>query len=554
MKRTNNLKKTLALILALVMSLSLSVSALAANVTLSIPDEGLALEAITDNVPSGVNYYYKVVSTDVKDYHPANFSLLVNATGSYTVQAYGGAVATQEGTTGQNYWLIIPSSSGESYVNITCGSEVSRIKLDVPSGGDAPTGTGIDAYLPAPGQFTNEGVTVGGWGDAYTKDTKLKGMVGEIASTGVSLGFFGGYVVFDMGKEGIKNDPSHPYGIDFIVYGNAFWNNSEPGCIQVSKDGTEWFDIAGSLYYNDATVRNASITYDNPNVAEDAGITKAGNNLGTMADVSYTLRDAAGTVISEPEDKVTTNLFHRHSWFPLNANYFESVDGRMDLAKVNNFSFVGEKPQDGVAGKLTMEGVLLRGIKATNDTASLGFGYCDVHPNNSGNINVAYNPYQTFTSSNDYNTKTSGTGGGDPIDLAWAVDKDGNPHNFTKDDVVRYVRIYTGTAAMNGAFGEISTEVCGIAAVTVATGSGEATSDLMLASQKTGVIPTVNGGSLEVEAGSYMIRSSESAVYLNGSKINATSVYTFTVESGKSYQIITQNGTESPYITVIIGK
>jgi hypothetical protein len=67
------------------------------------------------------------------------------------------------------------------------------------------------------------------------------------------------------------------------------------------------------------------------------------------------------------------------------------------------------------------------------------------------------------------------------------------------------------------------------------------------------LVGTVNGGSKTVAAGTYLIRSSESNVFVNGVKVVASSGYSFSVESGKTYQIITQNGTESPYITVIKG-
>ena len=51
-----------------------------------------------------------------------------------------------------------------------------------------------------------------------------------------------------------------------------------------------------------------------------------------------------------------------------------------------------------------------------------------------------------------------------------------------------------------------------------------------------------------------MIRSSEENVYVNETAVDASSGYQFTVESGKYYRIITQNGTEAPYVTVVKGK
>jgi len=70
----------------------------------------------------------------------------------------------------------------------------------------------------------------------------------------------------------------------------------------------------------------------------------------------------------------------------------------------------------------------------------------------------------------------------------------------------------------------------------------------------TALIPTTNGGYQEVDAGSYRIRSTEENVYLNETAVDASTPYQFTVESGKTYRIVTQSGTEAPYITVIKGK
>ena len=386
-------------------------------------------------------------------------------------------------------------------------------------------------------------MTTGGWGDAYDSN----GTVKATSSTGVSLGFFGGYAVYEF-ENPIADDPTHPYGADFIVYGNAFWNNSEAGCIQVSQgpgdDGNwEWYDIAGSMYYTKSTP-NASIKFTNPNPNEDKGITTAGAT-STLADVPYDLTVNGTTT----PGTVTKNTFHNHSWFPLNANYFAASGSRAAMAKVDEFSFVSRTlNSDSITDTLTFTGTLLNNYPGTGKTDQIGFGYCDVHPNKTLGGTIAYNPYQTFTSSSDYDTKVAGTSGGDPIDIAWAVNPDGTPANL---DSIRYVRIYTGMAQMNGIFGEISTEVCGVAACT-GTGAGVATSDLQIWGSTQ--IPTVHKGSQTVSNGTYYIISSEENVYVNGAKVTASPSYTLTVEAGKTYQIITQNGTESPYLTVIKGQ
>ena len=554
------MKKFTAILLAVVMLFALSVNALAdgttPTTTLTI---GNSLSVSVDYTIEGMYFDGTTLKNKATNgYYPFSFSLIVsdrslvdsitvsggsfhwayaeNADGSYVTDANGDYV---ESTT-TNYGVVVLPTTSASTVTVTSGSATKAIACAQPSGGTTAAGTELYAYLPAPAQFVNEGVTTGGWGDAYDSTGALK----KNAATGVSLGFFGGYAVYKFTTP-ISDDPSHPYGADFIVYGNAFWNNSEAGCIQVSKDGTTWYDIAGSMYYTKST-KGATITYTNPNPNEDKGITAAGAT-STLADVPYALT-VNGTTTS---GTVTKNTFHNHSWFPLNANYFVASGSRAAMAKVDEFSFVSRTlASNGVADTLTFTGTLLNNYPGTGKTAEIGFGYCDVHANRSLGSTTAYNPYLSFTDNSDYNTKTEGTGGGDPIDIAWAVEPDGTPAKDLTE--ISYVRIYTGMAQMNGIFGEISTEVCGVAACDAKTGTGTATSDLQIWGSTQ--IPTAHKDSQTVSAGTYYITSSEENVYVNGTKVTASSSYALTVEAGKTYQIITQSGTESPYLTVIKGQ
>ena len=553
------MKKFTAILLAVVMLFALSVSAFAATnsletdyaigdglgVSVDLDIEGMYFDGV-DILNTATNGYYpfsfsliasdrsKVASVTVSNGGSFHWAYAQNADGSYVTDEDGNYV---ESTT-TNYGVVVLPTTSASTVTVTGTGNIGSATFNCaqPNGGTTAAGAALYAYLPAPAQFVNEGVTTGGWGDAYDSN----GTVKATSSTGVSLGFFGGYAVYEF-ENPIADDPTHPYGADFIVYGNAFWNNSEAGCIQVSKDGATWYDIAGSMYYTKST-KGATITYTNPSTSEDAGITAAGTNLGTLAPVNYTLNGTAGTV--------TTNTFHNHSWFPLNANYFTASGSRAAMAKLDEFSFVSRTlASNGVTNTLTFTGTLLTNYPGTGKTDQIGFGYCDVHPNKTLGGTIAYNPYQTFTSSSDYDTKVAGTSGGDPIDIAWAVNPDGTPANL---DSIRYVRIYTGMAQMNGIFGEISTEVCGVAAST-GTGAGKATTDLVVR-RGTRTVTTTNNTAVPVTAGNnFKITSSEENVYLNGVKVTASAGYSFTVESGKTYQIITQSGTEAPYITVLVG-
>ena len=523
------------------------------GVSVDLDIEGMYFDGV-DILNTATNGYYpfsfsliasdrsKVASVTVSNGGSFHWAYAQNADGSYVTDEDGNYV---ESTT-TNYGVVVLPTTSASTVTVTGTGNIGSATFNCaqPSGGTTATGTALYAYLPAPAQFVNEGVTSGGWGDAYDST----GAVKANSTTGVSLGFFGGYAVYKF-ENPIADDPTHPYGADFIVYGNAFWNNSEAGCIQVSQGpddngNWEWYDIAGSMYYTKSTP-NASIKFTNPNPNEDKGITTAGAT-STLADVSYDLTVNGTTT----PGTVTKNTFHNHSWFPLNANYFAASGSRAAMAKVDEFSFVSRTlNSDSITDTLTFTGTLLNNYPGTGKTDQIGFGYCDVHPNKTLGGTIAYNPYQTFTSSSDYDTKVAGTSGGDPIDIAWAVKSNGTP---AKLGSIKYVRIYTGMAQMNGIFGEISTEVCGVAACT-GTGTGAAGKTLTIKKDLTSYKPE-SGWSKSLTPGAWTIKSSASNVYINGARVDASSGYSLTVESGKTYQIITQNGTESPIVAVVTGK
>lgn len=550
------MKKFTAILLAVVMVFALGASAFAADTTpVTTKAVDTTLSVTVDYTIEGLYFDGTTLkSSATNGYYPFNFSFIVSdrtAVGSITV-SNGGSFAwasdsedSETESTTTTYGLVTLPTTSASTVTVTSASgNTLTISCAQPNGGTTAAGTALYAYLPAPAQFVNEGVTTGGWGDAYDSN----GAVKATGSTGVSLGFFGGYAVYEF-ENPIADDPTHPYGADFIVYGNAFWNNSEAGCIQVSQGpddngNWEWYDIAGSMYYTKSTP-NASIKFTNPNPNEDKGITAAGAT-STLADVSYDLTVNGTTT----PGTVTKNTFHNHSWFPLNANYFAASGSRAAMAKVDEFSFVSRTlNSDSITDTLTFTGTLLNNYPGTGKTDQIGFGYCDVHPNKTLGGTIAYNPYQTFTSSSDYDTKVAGTSGGDPIDIAWAVKSNGTP---AKLGSIKYVRIYTGMAQMNGIFGEISTEVCGVAACT-GTGTGAAGKTLTIKKDLTSYKPE-SGWSKSLTPGAWTIKSSASNVYINGARVDASSGYSLTVESGKTYQIITQNGTESPIVAVVTGK
>lgn len=444
----------------------------------------------------------------------------INATASDTdkvcfVTYDSNGEATEEGSitgTGSTFATVKIKAAGSISVNGV------TVNFSAPASPTTPAGSApssVVSYLPI-GQYASGQ----GWGSAAGK---FAGKT-SLESTGVSLGALGGYIEFKF-DDGITDDPTNPYGVDFVVYGNAFNGNPEAGAVQVSENGTTWYELAGSKYYD------GGFSFDGNKAT---GGKYSNVYTGTLRDttVNYTKGSDIQVTLGGNGPKTFTTAT---AWWPTVDEYADSV---IAAAHQDNNVTVSR-----TANQLTFGGVTA--VQDSNTTAEYAFGYADVTPNGSpATYGDAVNPYTPYT---------SGKTGGDGFDLAWAVDiSTGLPVNVT-GKVFKYVRVYSAVLD-NATFGETSTEVCGIfTTANGGTGSGAATTDLVV---KKGNKPvaTSNMGYREVDAGSYKVTSSEENVYVNGVKVTADSGYTFTISAGGMYRIITQNGTESPYVTLLKGK
>lgn len=393
------------------------------------------------------------------------------------------------------------------------------------AGGDAPAY--VNGYLPL-GQYA----TGSGWGSVFTNYTNAAGAVADNAVTkitsgyaamGLSLGAPGGYIQFEFAGSGVENDPTNPYGIDFVVYGNPFVGNPEAASVMVSNNGVNWYELAGSRYYAEETIHNATLTYT---LKSDG--------------VYYSLNDGPQTLFKSAT-----------AWWPADSEGYEAVDGVDALFRGGTTVNKVERGTDDAGNPtITFEGLTL--VKDSDTTNDYLFGYADVRNAGSAKDGTACNPYATAPGSG-----TASMVGGDGFDLSWAVDEDGNP---VKLNYAKYVRIYTSAALdpnnltalpTPGIFGETSAEICGVF-VAKGSGSGAAETDLQVwgASE----VKTNDREYVTVAAGIYYIISAEENVFINGEKVTASPSYTLDVQAGKTYQIITQSGTEEPYITVIKGQ
>ena len=257
----------------------------------------------------------------------------------------------------------------------------------------------IYEFRQAPGQFTND-------------LTKTDILVGNAGNGLVSLGGFGGYIVF-----GFDHSVENITGADLGIYGNpligAGRDFSEPGIVCVMKDDNNnglpddtWYELAGSEYNASTTVKNYTITYYRPSV--------------TNGDVLW--KDNQGK-----EGFILRNQFHGQDYFP-------------SWATGSTISFTGT----------LVKNTFNAGDIMTN--SPLSFGYADNGSNEYVKFQEQYG--------RGFNT----------FDIDWAVDVTGKKIALSSID---FVKVYTAqnhngnpldpdiTNELSRFIGEISTEFAG---------------------------------------------------------------------------------------------
>ena len=265
-------------------------------------------------------------------------------------------------------------------------------------------------FLPAPGQFVNE---LPEYMDGDTHEAILAKVEEQICGDKnpgmISLGAFGGYVVF-----GFDHPVANVEGaFDFKIYANAFMASTssangscEPGIVMVSVDvngnglaDDEWYELAGSEYFKDTTIKNYSITYYKPEADKEP------TKDGMLTDTTY----IRWTSSEGEEGYVMKNSFHQQAYWP------EWYEGE-------TMEFVGTKLADNAVDQ--------NGDGSSYVLVRLDWGYVD---NKANDIDEGFK-------------------------IDWAVDAEGNPKHLTHID---FVKVYTAVNQYCGWIGETSTEICG---------------------------------------------------------------------------------------------
>lgn len=274
-------------------------------------------------------------------------------------------------------------------------------------------------YRPAPGQFVNE-LPMYEEGDTEN-DMRLKAeeSIEGTQNVLVSLGGYGGYIVFgfDHMVENVAD------AMDFKILANAFYANAnpnpdapaeggscEPGIVMVSYDANgngkpddEWYELAGSEYDKPETVHDYEITYYRP---DPDHIPTPNLDYQYLDDTTY----IRWTDNQGAEGYVSKNTFHDQSYYPLWIDEDEMV-------------FTGTRLADNYTDE--------SGNGSYYVLYAYGWGYADNHPNDDDRSSM---------------------------DIDWAVDADGNPVHL---DGIHFVKVYTGVNQYCGWLGETSTEIIG---------------------------------------------------------------------------------------------
>ena len=456
-----------------------------------------SLMSLVQDTSNSALYHAVYTGSDSDSYYPDILSLcaytsnnasdavrLVSASSNIVFATYdaNGEHTTSEITYATNQNLneagqLVSSSiytvklSGAGSVTVYNGNALAfTVRFETPKSNAVAGGTApkfVNGYLPI-GQYASGQA----WGSIYSSLTNVAGndantdrtvttdaptkITSGYAAMGISLGSPGGYVQFEFDGDGIANNAKNKYGIDFVIYGNPFNGNPEAGSVKVSQDGTTWYELAGSRYYNSETKRNTTISYKM--------IPSSTYGTNKKADIYY----AIGNVPTGTGTTGWTLYKSNVVWWPESAaegygrvsGVGETIDGTKTVSDVT-YEQLSETANGHNCWLISYDGVTL--VKDSDDTDDYLFGYADVRIVGNAKDGTACNPYASVPTSG-----SNSVPGGDGFDISWAVNSNGEPVNLTS---IKYVRVYTSAALsasdLNimptpGIFGETSAEVCGM--------------------------------------------------------------------------------------------
>lgn len=277
-------------------------------------------------------------------------------------------------------------------------------------------------FRPAPGQFTNLLPEYEANDTEEDMRSKAEEAIANDNQGMISLGGWGGYVVF--GFDHMVVNVAGEY--DLKILGNAFFANAnpntsapiggsaEPGIVMVSYDTNgngipddEWYELAGSEYNDPRTVHNYTQTYYR--TPEDHVATPDPKKK-VLIDTTYVeWRNSLNEV-----GYVVKNSYHRQAYYP-------------EWIEEETMTFTGTRCRP--------NGIDESGNGSYYVQYMFDWGYVDNMPNSTDKV-----PHPS------------------EFNLEWAVDADGQPVTLKG---IHFIKVYTAVNQQNGHLGECSTEVMG---------------------------------------------------------------------------------------------
>ncbi len=285
-------------------------------------------------------------------------------------------------------------------------------------------------YRPAPGQFVNDLPEWEEGDDENDMRIKAEECLVDHEQIMISLGGWGGYVVFGFDH----TIPNVKGQYDMKILGNAFYANAnpndttalggsaEPGIVMVSHDANgngrpddAWYELAGSDYYKSTTKHNYSCTYYRPSASH---VATPDTDYPYLNDTTYIRwEDNYGE-----SGYISKNIYHKQNYYP---NWIEE----------DSYTLTGSR--------LRNNGIDESGTGHYYVLYCFDWGYVDNQPNTSG-----------YTATDEVMDVEIPHVSEFMID--WAVDSEGNHVDLPGVD---FVKVYTGVNQYNGWLGEASTEV-----------------------------------------------------------------------------------------------
>ncbi|MDO8585574.1 MAG: hypothetical protein Q7T82_00890 [Armatimonadota bacterium] len=258
------------------------------------------------------------------------------------------------------------------------------------------------AYWPGWGYYVNPGYGETTFGDpaqatgAPTGEGTNPGGNPEHVTT---LGAFGGSVTLKFDHT-VRNDPNNPFGMDAIVYGNAFRSGStvwmEAGTIEISRDA------------------------NGNGLADDPWYIIPGSHISGAPSSVWATKEY---------DKFNT------SYPPLFKSYYP------DKTSIYGVVWYPDYPDHVTLGAYRLP------ISLAGSSTQTPWGYADCYPTlilgdmNGDNVveNGGISPEEFYTTPDDPMSAgfTPRSGGGNAFDIDWATDASGNPANLDGFDFLR---------------------------------------------------------------------------------------------------------------------